>query len=58
MRKVMKRNIQKQRQQRSVTYMRTTQERAEQRKDDTNNAIGGLFLGLFLLWLAYKFLGG
>lgn len=48
MRKTMKRNIQKQRQQRSVTYMRSEQERKAQRKNDMQNAIGGLILGLVM----------
>lgn len=58
MRKIMKRNIQRQRQQRTVTYMRSTEELREQRKDDMLNAIGGVFIGLFLLWLGYKFFFG
>lgn len=46
MRKILKRNIQKQRQQRSVTYMRSEQQR--QQREKLHNAIGGLVMGLVI----------
>lgn len=52
MRKTMKRNIQRQRQQRSVTYMRTEQDRRE-RKQRNGNIIGGILMGLFFVVLFY-----
>lgn len=47
MRKILKRNIQKQRQQRSVTYMQAERKQQE-RKQLIGNVIGGAVMGFVL----------
>lgn len=59
MRKIMKRNIQKQRQQRSVTYMRTKQDRQNMPASATwQHVVVSAIVGLFLAWVFLAWLTG
>lgn len=58
MRKIMKRNIQRQRQQRSVTYMRTEQDRQVAKSTALQHAAVSLVVGLFMAWVFLAWLTG
>lgn len=58
MRKIMKRNIQKQRQQRSVTYMRTEQDRQVVKSTTLQHVVVSAIVGLFLAWVFLDWLTG
>lgn len=59
MRKIMKRNIQKQRQQRSVTYMRTEQDRRNVPASATwQHTLVSAAVGMFLAWLLLEWMTG
>lgn len=59
MRKIMKRNIQKQRQMRGVTYMRTEQERRNVPASATwQHTLVSAAVGMFLAWLLLEWMTG